>query len=345
MTPCEHIIRHKIATSGPISVEEFMEIALHHPQHGYYSRANAIGSEGDFITAPEISQLFGEVIGAWVVDTWQKLGSPSPFNLIELGPGRGTLMADALRVGSKFHGFMDACKLFLIERNTTLKCLQAELLATYTPKWLNDFHCESFADVPLIVIANEFFDAFPIKQFIARNNQWFERHVAVAKDLLAFQDIMIDTPPQNIEQSPQAEIYFHNVCKALAKRNGAFLTIDYGYDSPTPTHTLQAIKEHAHSNPLEAVGQSDLTSHVNFNRLKSIADELGLGTTHIQTQGSFLSSLGILERSQQLQAKNPLQIPQILSGMLRLIQPEQMGSLFKVLCVYSPKSLKPEGFP
>ncbi len=344
MTPCEAFLRDKIASEGPITMESFMEIALHHPEHGYYTKAPAIGQDGDFITAPEVSQMFGEIIGAWCVDMWHKLGSPSPFNLVELGPGRGTLMKDILRVGEKSPDFLQAMNLILIERNQTLKAQQSQALESYTPQWSPDFTTAPFhPSTPTLIIANEFFDAFPVQQFTEEDGKWFTTHVKLENDKLVFSNIKVDHTPTSLEHSPQAESYFSTICSHIAKRKGAILTIDYGYEDGQG-HSLQALRKHDHGSPLEHIGESDLTAHVNFKSLNNIAKAAGLATTGPTTQGRFLSSLGILQRAQQLQSQNPFQIPQITSGLMRLTSPQQMGSLFKVLCAYTPASAQPEGF-
>lgn len=344
ITPCEAFLREKIISEGPIPLESFMDIALHHPEHGYYTKAPAIGKDGDFITAPEVSQMFGEIIGAWCIDMWHKFGSPTPFNLVELGPGRGTLMKDLLRVAKKSPDFLQAMNLILIERNQTLKAQQSQALESNSPKWSSDFTTAPFDPrSPTLIIANEFFDAFPVQQFTEENGKWFATHVDVKNDKLAFSNIKVNHTPPFLEHSPQAEDYFNTICSHINKHKGAMLTIDYGYEDGQG-HSLQALREHSHSSPLEHVGESDLTAHVNFKTLNTIAHTAGLATAGPTTQGRFLSSLGILQRAQQLQSQNPLQIPQITSDLMRLTSPQQMGSLFKVLCAYTPHSVQPEGF-
>lgn len=342
MTPCERLIRSEIESKGPLSIERFMEIALHHPTHGYYAKAPAIGGDADFITAPEISQMFGEIVAAWCVDLWYQMGCPSPFNLVELGPGRGTLMVDILKIFAQVPELWEGLHVYLIERNETLKDIQAQVLDTSHVTWC-DHLCEVPTTTPAIVIANEFFDAFPARQFTKTPEGSFEKHITLTHEKLTFVDLPCTETPSSLEDSPQAEDYLKDLCEFLNRTEGAALILDYGYGNGTG-HTVQALKSHMPVGLLESIGAADITAHVNFGAFARIAEDLGLQVWGPTFQGDFLTQLGIIQRSERLKSHNPAEAALIASQLMRLVHPHQMGTLFKVMALCATDHLIPGGF-
>ena len=349
------VLRDRIACNGPLTVAEYMELALQHPLYGYYRAGDPLGRDGDFTTAPEISQMFGEMIGLWCADMWQRMGRPSPFALAELGPGRGTLMQDVLRATAKvpdFHAQMNLC---LMESNATLRTRQGEKLDCYKPCYIDDL--AQLPAMPTLMIANEFFDALPIRQFEKTTQGWCERMVTWDGAALAFtlcpatQALMEVMPPAIREKEAGAvyEISFPSLKMArdigqhLGNHGGAMLAIDYGYTDLPMRPTFQAIAKHEYANPLACVGERDLTAHVDFGALQR-ATRLS-GPTPI-TQGEFLRNLGIEIRAAQLKHRaTPEQAQAIDAALHRLTDPMQMGNLFKVMCVAGPSFQQVTGFP
>src|SRR5690606_24597105 len=246
-----------------------------------------LGARGDFVTAPEISQMFGELIGFFVVNLWQQLGEPRSFTLLELGPGRGTLMQDALRVAARAEGFLDACHLQLFETNPALRAQQAERLGQYHPYWAEEL--DAVADDPLFVVANEFFDALPIRQFVKASDGWHERQVGLRDGARAFglspTPIADEAMPEAVRGAATGEVYEVGLAAAdalqrlgqrIARQRGAILAIDYGYAETQTGETLQAVRHHAYADPLAAPGEADLSAHVDFGALARVAADLGL---------------------------------------------------------------------
>lgn len=340
----EEIVKQYIHEKGSISQSQFMELALHHPELGYYRKQESISR--DFTTAPEISQVFGELIGAWATDIFVKLGNPNEISLIELGPGKGTLMKDFLRVAHNLYPpLFQAIDLSLVEIHPELKALQTSI---HHP---NIHFAERMEDIPqtkapLMIIANEFFDALPTDYFMRQENQLFERHLILEQDQLQFSMTPIEEdqgPDHSWEYSESTHKIINDICDRLLQQTGVFLCIDYGYESGQG-ETLQAINKGEYSNPLLHIGESDLTCHVDFSAIKNIALSKGLGVSGPISQGSFLTNLGIEARFNALKNQNPTQTAQLNAAHSRLTHPQQMGSLFKVLAVYSPSTLLPEGF-
>jgi NADH dehydrogenase [ubiquinone] 1 alpha subcomplex assembly factor 7 len=331
-----------------------MTLCLTHPRQGYYAVGRPIGADGDFITAPEISQMFGELIGFFFVNLWQQMGQPTSFTLLELGPGRGTLMQDALRAASRAEGFENALHLQLYESNKLLRGEQERRLGAYSPYWANEI--DAVSDDPLFVIANEFFDALPIKQFVKTDDGWHERLVGLRDGLRAFglsPTPIADTaaPPEVhgayageiLELSVAAAETMQRLGRKVALQGGAILAIDYGYEQTQTGETLQAVKSHAFADPLEAPGDADISAHVNFGVLAESAKATGLAVPPLARQGEWLLKLGIGERAKALARSNPSEAGNIARAIERLTSPEQMGTLFKVLCAHSP-GLRPAGF-
>lgn len=344
-----------IVAGGPISLATYMGMCLTHPTKGYYRRATPLGAGGDFITAPEISQMFGEVIGAFIGDLYLQMGSPERFTLLELGPGRGTLAADALRVATRIPGLHDALTLALYETHPDLMAIQRKTLAAYAPVFLAD--PEEVSGAPLLIIANEFFDALPIRQFVRNGARWHERMVGLVEGKRAFglspMPMPADAIPgayRNAGEGEVAEIglaarqFMERLSRLIAPRGGAVLAIDYGYERSGPGDTLQAVSQHGFADPLTEPGMIDLSSHVDFETLGHAARMAGLNVWPLVTQGRFLTSLGVAHRAATLASNNPQQAEAIASARDRLIGEDQMGRLFKVLCAASP-GLVPAGFP
>ena len=343
------LIARRLLLTGPISVADFMAEALGHPRLGYYRRARPLGAAGDFTTAPEISQMFGELIGAWLAERWRAMGSPA-VTLVELGPGRGTLMADALRATRGVPGFHAALRVHLVETNTTLRAEQQRALAAFDPTW----H-ERFDDVPsgpMLLVANEFFDALPVRQFEKTAHGWRERMVGLAPDgeTLMFALAPGATPfarfLPDAADGAQAEI--GEAGRALAASIGARVTrdggwaliIDYGYESGSAA-TLQAVRGHKGASILERPGETDLSAHVDFAALAAAAQAPTYGPVR---QADFLRRLGILQRAETLKAgASEAQRREIDVTLARLIDPDQMGSLFRVMAVGDGRST-PAGF-
>jgi NADH dehydrogenase [ubiquinone] 1 alpha subcomplex assembly factor 7 len=347
VTPLDHLLMQRIAADGPISVAEFMGQALAHPEHGYYRHRDPFGAGGDFTTAPEISQMFGELIGLWCAVTWQAMGAPTPIHLVELGPGRGTLMADLLRAARRVPDFRQAIRLHLVETSPTLRARQAQTLSDAVPTWHD--HLATVPHGPLLLVANEFFDALPIRQFVRRRGIWRERLVGLDAQRLAFVDgpaVDIAAPVaedgQVFEINEPARSFAAEIGYRLAADHGAALLIDYGHAVSAPGDTLQAVHHHAYAPILEAVGEADLTAHVDFQAVAEAArPAMGHGPV---TQGAFLRALGLEARTERLIKANPMQTSDIIAACRRLIDPEEMGTLFKVLALSHPDLPPPPGF-
>lgn len=344
----------QITTTGPMSVATYMGLCLTHPTKGYYKGDDPLGAKGDFITAPEISQMFGELIGFHLVSVWQQMDEPKSFNLLELGPGRGTLMADILRVACRAPGFRDALKLKLFETNPALTVQQRNRLESYEPQWLENF--EQFDTGPILVVANEFFDALPIRQFIRKPDGWHERMVGLADGKRVFGLSPTPTPAEamptaieNAEPDSLFEVCFagsevmSRIAKAVSKQGGSILAVDYGYARTQTGDTLQGVRNHAYADVLEEPGETDLSAHVDFGVLAAVAREIGLAVQPLATQGEFLTRLGIVERANALSGANPGSAEDIRTARDRLVGKDQMGDLFKVFCAHSP-GLIPPGF-
>ena len=346
-----HELRRRIAAQGHVSVAEFMELAL----GAYYSDRDPLGSRGDFTTAPEVSQMFGEMIGLWCVDLWSRMGKPAPFILAELGPGRGTLIADALRAARVAPDFLAAAELHLVEINATLIAAQKAALQGFKPQWHKGF--DTLPPGPMILVANEFWDALPIHQFVMTKAGWQERVIVLKDDTFVFGEAQpgserILLRPEHgkatlgeiAEISPMGLRLAAALGRRFARSAGAALIIDYGPMQSGLGDSLQALKQHRYHDPLIDPGCADLTAHVDFAALASVACEAGAVTHGPTTQGAFLQDLGIGLRTQTLKAKSDaVQCAEIDAALARLIGADGMGSLFKVLALTSPDSPRPAG--
>ena len=350
-------IARLIEAQGPLSVAQFMTIALHDAEHGYYATHDPIGARGDFITAPEISQMFGELLGLWIAQIWHEQGERAPVGLVELGPGRSTLMADALRAMRLQPELLKALDVVLVEASPVLQKAQAENLKDLGVKisWAPQFS-DALADRPLFLLANEFFDALPIRQYVKTERGWCERMVVVENGKLAFAlapvpvaGPVVPTPHTEIpngavyETSPAAIAVMEEISRAIAVQSGAALVMDYGYAEGGFGETLQAVGGHQFREVLETPGEIDLSAHVNFPALADAARHGGAAAFGPIGQGVFLQRLGIRERATTLAATNP-GTRGIEAALDRLINPDGMGTLFKALAIVPNGGPAPSGF-
>jgi SAM-dependent MidA family methyltransferase len=315
-------LKWRIATEGPITVAHYMAASNQH----YYAHGDPFGLAGDFITAPEISQMFGELIGAWLADLWQRAGAPALAHYVELGPGRGTLAADALRV-MRGAGF-DPC-IHLVETSRRLRAAQAERVPD--ARWHDDLSTLP-EDGPLLVVANEFFDALEIHQFDADG-------VELRVD---YDGGFVRRGTVESERSPAAAAIAADLARRLAAQGGAALIVDYGYFGPGKGDTLQAVSRHAFADPFEAPARRDLTAHVDFAALAGAAE--GVSIAGPIEQGAWLEAMGLGLRAAALARAAPERAAEIAAARARLATPEQMGRLFKVMALSAPGWPEPAGF-
>jgi NADH dehydrogenase [ubiquinone] 1 alpha subcomplex assembly factor 7 len=352
-------IARRIRAEGPLSVAAYMAMALHDPDSGYYTRRHPIGAQGDFITAPEISQVFGELIGLWCAVVWGHMGRPDPVILAELGPGRGVLIGDLLRATATVPDFHRALRLHLVEASAPLRAAQQQRLTQFEPRWVPRF--EDLPDGPMLLVANEFLDALPIRQFVRRGPHWSERMVTL-DDENRF--VFVEGPPSpvvrflvpeglrdSVEERAVVEI-----CPAalglaatlgarFSRQAGAALFIDYGYFSNAAGPTLRALYRHCAVSVLAAPGTADLSAHVDFAAFADAARAGGADTHGPVSQARLLASLGAAERAAALRARaTPSQQRAIDSGVERLLDPDKMGTLFKAIALVSPGLPPPPGF-
>lgn len=349
-----------IRARGAITVADYMADALFHPQDGYYTSSAPIGAEGDFITAPEVSQIFGELIGLWLVQSWADMGSPPAFNLIELGPGRGVLMQDILRAARLRPTFLDAAHVILVETSGRLRLEQRRRLKDSGVRidWK-----DRFADVepaPALIVANEFFDCFPIRQFRRGATGWRERLVGLGPDGASLSFVLSETPPEPsialppkdeapegavFEISEAAEAAADEIARALVERGGRALIIDYGHLHDGFGETLQAVRRHRFWPVLSAPGAADITAHVNFERLTRAAFNAGASAHGPVPQGAFLERLGLPFRLERLShGKTREEVMALHQGAQRLVSPNAMGEIFKAFCISAPGLPAPAGF-
>lgn len=337
----------QIEGSGPISVAEYMRTA----NEEYYGRADPLGVEGDFITAPEISQMFGELVGMWLTDLWMRKGNPANCHYVELGPGRGTLAADALRAMQQF-GFEPS--VHFVETSDALREKQQYQVAQAI---FHDNLATLPDDGPLLIVGNEFFDALPVRQLIVTHAGWRERVVARERGnkfaAMPGSQAMDAVVPDQFRQAPVGSIYetspdvagvMYDIAGRIAKQGGLLLVIDYGYVQPGLGSTLQAVKDHQFADAFADPGNCDLTAHVNFAELVNLARMRELGVSGPIAQGIWLSHLGINERAAMLSEASPDRADEICAARDRLVKGDEMGTLFKVMAVYSPDWPEPEGF-
>lgn len=352
MTPLHDILKAQITAQGPLSVAEYMTICLFHPEHGYYSTRDPFGTQGDFITAPEISQMFGELIALSLAQTWMDQGQPAKIALVELGPGRGTLMADILRTAKAVPGFAQACEVHLVEASEHLRNVQRETLQNYAPVWHE--HVSALPDaIPLYVVANEFFDALPIRQMVRDGEGWRERQIGLDNATLAFglsdatplqalAHRLVDTKDGDlVEFCAPASAIMQELSHKIDRNGGAALIFDYG-DWRSLGDTLQALNAHEKVSPLHKPGQSDLTAHVDF---EALIQNLPCAHSKVTPQGVFLERLGITQRAQALAQKLTGQALEThLAAHRRLTHPDEMGTIFKTVALFPNGANPPAGY-
>ncbi len=344
-------IKAQISANGPMRIDEYMATCLLHPTLGYYTTRDPLGAQGDFVTAPEISQMFGELIGLCLAQTWLAQGGPKSFTLAELGPGRGTLMADILRATSNVPGFADAAEIALVEASPKLRDVQAATLTNHKVTWFDT--ADALPDQPLYLVANEFFDALPIRQFIRTSQGWRERQVGLTDGALGFGLGPMSPQPalaHRLEDTADGDLIedcaqIAPVMQALSARiethGGAALIIDYG-DWRSLGDTLQALRAHEQTDPLAAPGDCDLTAHVDFEQLAAAATPAQ--HTRITPQGVFLERLGITQRAQVLaKTMTGPTLETHIAAHRRLTHPSEMGNLFKVMGLYPTTQTPPPG--
>lgn len=345
-------LRDRIAAQGCVTVAEFMELAL----GNYYRDRDPLGTAGDFTTAPEVSQMFGEMIGLWCVDLWTRMGRPDPFLLAELGPGRGTLMADALRAARVAPAFRDAARIHLVEINLALIEAQEASLQGFAPEWHRSF--DTIPPGPMLLIANEFWDALPIHQLQMTDDGWRERVVVEAEDggfrfghapagaalALLRPEHATAGEGEIAEVAPAGRRLAAALGRRFARSPGAALILDYGPADSGLGDSLQALKRHRHHDPLHEPGSADLTAHVDFAALADAARGAGAAVFGPRRQGEFLLALGIELRAETLRAKADARLhAEIDAALERLIGAAGMGSLFKVMALTAPDSPQPAG--
>ncbi len=360
--PLEAEIRRRIAAAGPMPIGEYMGLCLSDPQHGYYATRDPIGARADFITSPEISQMFGELIGIWMAAAWSRMGEPANLRVIELGPGRGTMMTDALRAAKVLPGFREAVVLDLVEISAPLRAQQEKTLAELPmPKFWHRALTEVPAG-PAIIVANEFFDALPVNQAVKREDGWHERRVGIdAEGALAFEvasEPLAHFAPLLPPAARHAAIdsIFEwrtdstamELGRRLARDGGAALVIDYGHAESDVGETLQAVGRHAYADPLSAPGSIDLTAHVDFQALARDVEAMGARAFGPIDQADLLTRLGIATRAATLKAKaaSPAVVEEIDTALKRLTGYGRagMGTLFKAAAYAHVSVGTPPGF-
>ena len=347
----------KLKNNYHIPLDKFIDKALYHPKKGYYMKKNPIGKNGDFITAPNISVLFSEMIAIWIVAFWKNLNCPNKINLVELGGGSGEMMLQIISSIKKFPILYKSCNFFLYEKSPFLKKIQKNKLKKFKIIWLKSL--EKINNYPTIFIANEFFDALPIKQFTKKNNLWYERYVDLSnstkpkfinkvydiKNLNSKLKMNINYKQKFIEYSPLTITYLKKISKVISKNDGGLLIIDYGNFNFKMADTLKAIKKHKFEHIFSRIGNSDITYNLNFNFIKAILKKLKLNIAGSTTQRNFLTKLGILKRA-EIVSKNMIfsKKADLYFRIQKLINKNQMGSIFKVVLATNKKNNFSLGF-
>ncbi len=352
-SPLEKEVRRLIAAGGPMPIARYMALCLTHPQYGYYITRDPFGADGDFTTSPEVSQIFGELLGLWALSVWRMLGEPQAINLIELGPGRGTMMRDALRAAKVMPKFREALSVRMVEVSPILERLQRDSLRDTDASVSWHRSLLDVPDGPAIILANEFVDALPVHQVVKQSDGWYERVVvlnangdfalSLAPDPLPQFDRFL---PKKIKEAPigaifewRSDLYAFDIARKV-RDGGAALIVDYGHVESDVGETLQAVNAHSFAEPLTAPGMSDITAHVDFFMLGQAAATVGAAVQGPVTQARFLRELGLEARADALRrGADPEQSDSITAGVARLSEggPTGMGELFKVMAICDPK--------
>jgi cyclopropane-fatty-acyl-phospholipid synthase len=347
----------KINKNISLPLDKFIEFALYDKDTGYYMKKNPFGKEGDFITAPNITRLFSEIIAIWIVTFWKSIGSPKKFNLFELGAGNGEMMKVIVDTLKNFPECFESCKFYIHEKSKSLTKQQQSNLSSENIEWVDNI--KEINSNPTIFLANEFFDALPIKQFFKKKENWFERYVnfkeikkAVFKEqIINIEEIekklkfKISKDQDIIEYSPISFEYLQNICEIINKNNGGILIIDYGYLDSKMHETLQAVKNHKYSDILKDIGNSDITYNINFNLFKQFIHQFDDLNSIISNQKKFLTSMGILQRAEIISENIPFsKKTDLFYRVRRLIDEKQMGNLFKVMLIKKKENKFNTGF-
>ena len=351
-SPLQSEIKKLIKSSGPMPVWRYMELCLTHPEHGYYVSRDPLGREGDFTTAPEVSQMFGELLGLWAASVWKAIGSPPMLRLIELGPGRGTMMADALRALRVLPPLYQSLSIHMVEINPVLREKQrATLSGVRNIDWHDSI--DEVPEGPSVIFANEYFDVLPIHQAVKRATGWHERVVEIdPNDKLAFSWSADPVPrfevllPPLVRAAPNGAVFewrpdaeIMKIATRVREQDGAALIIDYGHLRSDAGDTFQAIARHSFTDPLKNPGQADVTAHVDFQALVRAAEDMGARAHGPVTQGEFLKRLGIETRAVTLMGKTTPEVSADISNALKRLTDSGrggMGSMFKVLAITEP---------
>ena len=349
--------KFNIIKNRKIKVDDFINRALYKPKIGYYTNKMPFGKKGDFVTSPTISNLFSEIIAIWIISSWETLGKPKIFNLVELGPGDGSLSEVLLKTFKNFPTFNNSVKFFLYEKSEFLRRIQKKKLKGTNLKWINDY--KNIKGGPIIFFGNEFFDAIPIKQFFKKENRWFEKFVCINQQNKGIYtskkfnmnklekkiNFKISKNQNFIEYSEEGLNYLKNICEMIKKNSGGLLLIDYGYTEKKMKNTLQAISNHKFANILSNIGNIDITHNISFRILKSFLDKIGGLNINLTTQKDFLINMGIKKRAEIISKKASfLKKADIYYRLKRLIDDNEMGNLFKVMLIRNKKNKFKIGF-
>ena len=344
----------KINKTTNLPLDKFINRSLYDKNSGYYIKKNPIGKKGDFITAPKISRLFSEIMAIWTITFWKSIGSPKKFNLIELGAGDGEMMKIFIETLKNFPEFFNSCNFKIHEKSDKLISIQKKNINYSKISWIKNI--KKLNSTPSIFLANEFFDAIPVKQFFKKGGKWFERYVDLKEIKFTEKKINIEkiekklnfniSKKQNIiEYSPESFTYLKSICEIIKKRNGGILIIDYGYLSPKMHETLQAVKNHEYSNILKNIGKSDITYNINFDLFKKFISKFNSVQSIITNQKKFLTNMGIMERAEIVSKNQPFsKKADTFFRIKRLLDEKQMGNLFKVMLIKNKKNKFKIGF-
>ncbi len=340
-----------------LPLDRFIDLSLYDKKMGYYMKKNPFGKDGDFITAPNVSRMFSEIIAIWIVGLWENLGSPRKFNLVELGAGNGSMMKILIESFKNFPNFLKTCNIIIHEKSPKMIKIQKKELKLKKITWTPEI--KKIREVPTIFIANEFFDSIPIKQFIKKKNLWFEKYVKIKKNkngaffnkkfnMKKFEkkiNYNISKNQNFIEYSLQGLKYLKDISKFIKRNNGGILIIDYGYLKKKMKNTLRAISNHQYSNILENIGKSDITHNINFYLYKKLTQQLGGVDSIITTQRDFLIKMGIEKRAEVISKnQNFSKKADIYYRLKKLIDENEMGRIFKVMFIKKQKNNYKLGF-